>query len=330
MSIARIKKGPNPFVMIDHRPLCDSRLSWRARGILAYLLSKPDDWQIVIEHLIKQGTEGRDAVKSAFQELRELGYASLEVFRDSESGKVTGSTWTLFEIAQNRQTEKPSTGKPQEDCTAILENRDTGKPEDGKSATSNNDFSKNKKTTKNKDAGASVSLEMEEIVNAWNETGLPKCLKLTSARIGHLKARLKSQFWRDNWQTALALIAKSPFCTGKNDRQWTADFDFFTRSDDAVAKAMEGKYGAKLSEARAASNTDSVWQGDIWLVCDQLKKGEAFDEKYVTNKIQKAFKYAGPIAVLDYIAEQLPGEKPIYDQVHKSFLSVFPGEGKEK
>ena len=31
------------FVIVDQRAVEDSRLSWAARGLLAYLLSRPDD-----------------------------------------------------------------------------------------------------------------------------------------------------------------------------------------------------------------------------------------------------------------------------------------------
>lgn len=40
MSIVRINKRDNPYVQIDHRVLEDTRLSWKAKGLLAYLLSK--------------------------------------------------------------------------------------------------------------------------------------------------------------------------------------------------------------------------------------------------------------------------------------------------
>ena len=33
------------FVIIDQRAIEDTRLSWAARGLLGYLLSRPDDWR---------------------------------------------------------------------------------------------------------------------------------------------------------------------------------------------------------------------------------------------------------------------------------------------
>lgn len=96
------------------------------------------------------------------------------------------------------------------------------------------------------EAGNSIKKSMvDEVVEAWNKTKLTKCSKLTSKRQTHLKARLKDTYWRENWKGALAIIASSPFCCGQNDRGWIADIDWFIRSDEALVKALEGKYSAK-------------------------------------------------------------------------------------
>lgn len=66
------------FVIIANKVLQDQRLSFRARGVLAYLLSRPDDWDIAVERVARDGTEGRDATGKAFHELQATGY----LFRD--------------------------------------------------------------------------------------------------------------------------------------------------------------------------------------------------------------------------------------------------------
>ena len=116
--ILRIHRRENPFVQIDKRPLEDSRLSWRAKGILAYLLSKPNDWTVRTEDILAHGTEGRDAVRSAMGELKETGYAKLQ-------NTAGGREWIIME--------EPSTAfqgmEPSPEKANV-----------GKSATSNNDF----------------------------------------------------------------------------------------------------------------------------------------------------------------------------------------------
>lgn len=41
--IIRVRRCPNNFVMMDKTFLEDTRLSFKAKGILAYLLNKPDN-----------------------------------------------------------------------------------------------------------------------------------------------------------------------------------------------------------------------------------------------------------------------------------------------
>ncbi|MFD3511971.1 hypothetical protein [Streptomyces sp. NPDC058657] len=62
------------FTVLPTATLEDARLSFRARGILAYLIAKPDTWTVRTESIAKAGREGRDAVRKAVQELKLLGY----------------------------------------------------------------------------------------------------------------------------------------------------------------------------------------------------------------------------------------------------------------
>jgi hypothetical protein len=43
------------FVIVDQAAVEDTRLSWAARGLLAYLLSWPDDWKVLVNDLKKRG-----------------------------------------------------------------------------------------------------------------------------------------------------------------------------------------------------------------------------------------------------------------------------------
>lgn len=62
------------WLTVDRRAINDARLSFRARGVLAWLLDKPDDWQWNSDTLAGEGTEGRDAIRKALAELTEFGY----------------------------------------------------------------------------------------------------------------------------------------------------------------------------------------------------------------------------------------------------------------
>lgn len=95
MSIVRIEKKEKNFSIIDNSVINDKRLSWKARGILVFLLSKPNHWETKLTNLINSSEKDGDvAVRSALKELRELGYAKL--IRGEFNGKL-GSFYTIYE-----------------------------------------------------------------------------------------------------------------------------------------------------------------------------------------------------------------------------------------
>lgn len=81
-----------------------------------------------------------------------------------------------------------------------------------------------------------------EVVQYWNsKAALSHVKALSPGRAKHLRARLRDEFFKANWQVAIDRIATSDFCIGKGDSGWVATFDWLLRPD-TVAKVMEGKY----------------------------------------------------------------------------------------
>lgn len=105
----------DPFARIPHTLLTDSRLSWKAKGILAYLCGKPDGWKMRVADLVKQGTDGKSAVRAALDELRAHGYAEYVQPRASKGAFLEGE-WKISDspifspLTDFRDAEKPDAG----------------------------------------------------------------------------------------------------------------------------------------------------------------------------------------------------------------------------
>lgn len=104
------------FVQIPNDWMRDARLSHRARGILAEIMTHSDGWEITVQHLVRNGTEGREAVRTAIKELVKFGYLRQERAQD-ETGRMLGSQYTIQippdDIEpDNRETGSWGAGKP--------------------------------------------------------------------------------------------------------------------------------------------------------------------------------------------------------------------------
>ena len=64
----------NPYALISKTVLKDRRLSAKAMGIMCYLLSLPDDWEICITELVSHFSDGIKSIRAGIKELVLLGY----------------------------------------------------------------------------------------------------------------------------------------------------------------------------------------------------------------------------------------------------------------
>ena len=112
MSKITVKKKTENFTILDNTLFKDESISWKAKGLLAYLLHLPNDWQIYLEDLKNRSTDGIDSTRSAMNELIEKGYIVRQELR--ELGKFKGYEYTVLEkpISVKPKTEKPISDNP--------------------------------------------------------------------------------------------------------------------------------------------------------------------------------------------------------------------------
>lgn len=128
MIIVRGARPERDFAIISNAVLRDARLSFRARGILCFILSFPDNFQVSSERLSAAGREGRDAVRSSLTELETTGYLTREKRQNSkglwETTVIVSDTPSLStaedqpttgfqsSVGVSPETEEPTTGNP--------------------------------------------------------------------------------------------------------------------------------------------------------------------------------------------------------------------------
>jgi hypothetical protein len=90
-----IVRSPRPkagYTVLDNLVLRHPHLSYKARGLLAYLLSLPDNWKVSADHMARQSPrDGRHAVLSGLAELEDAGYLVRHRHQD-EQGRWHTST----------------------------------------------------------------------------------------------------------------------------------------------------------------------------------------------------------------------------------------------
>lgn len=107
--IIRVKeKIFDPYARIPNRILNETKLSWKAKGILAYCMSKPEGWEIRIADLVNKSTDGETSVRSTIHELIENGYCQGTQIKNPD-GSIGGYHYDFadYPYFQNPHVENP-------------------------------------------------------------------------------------------------------------------------------------------------------------------------------------------------------------------------------
>jgi hypothetical protein len=131
--IIRVRKDRN-YISMHRGVFNDARLTWAARGLMGYLLSKGDNWELRVYDLTRQSPAGRDAVYSILKNLHQCGYVRQERQRD-RNGRFTWIT-EIYEVAQEFDTGEelspPDAGGQETEGSPLPENPEVEKQEEVK------------------------------------------------------------------------------------------------------------------------------------------------------------------------------------------------------
>ena len=85
------------FTMFSNVAINDERLSWKAKGILSYCMSKPEGWKFYLSEMIKHCEDGIDSTRTGLRQLMQAGYYQ-EIRSRDEKGRMTKSTWIIDDV----------------------------------------------------------------------------------------------------------------------------------------------------------------------------------------------------------------------------------------
>jgi hypothetical protein len=252
---ALITNHPNAFLLLTQISM---RVKWKDCKITRLKAGQAfiGDWK-------NAGISSEKAYRHAKGILADFGLVSFQ-------GASKGTTATLLDQGIYSYESKARGGQgADEGRTEGGQGADEGRTEGGRGATNhtdtrthgNTDYTENPENTDHthKDereyeadhVGFWPELLKEEspkkdviapIFEKWaTMEGVPKITTITESRKKLAHARMKEPFFRENWIAGMDAIRQSPFLTGKNDRGWKADIDWFLRPD-SLPKILEGKY----------------------------------------------------------------------------------------
>ena len=110
----------NGFTMVANKLLCATNLSLKAKGLYAYLMSKPNHWNFSTTRICKDMKEGRDSVNNIMNELEQVLILKRQKIKD-DTNQWVGVAYYISDISNSNIThefkkeERVTNGKPIEE-----------------------------------------------------------------------------------------------------------------------------------------------------------------------------------------------------------------------
>lgn len=175
--VFRVIKDKN-FITMSNYHLQDSRLSWKAKGILSAILSLPDNWDYSIKGLSSLASDGVTSTTTAVKELESAGYIKRCPVR--ESGKIIDWEYIIHEQPEDLPLlEKPVVGNPVVVNQAQINTYITNK------------LNNNKEYKESGNSDIKMNPLYEDIFGFWNSKGIITHCKLTAPILQAIAKALK-------------------------------------------------------------------------------------------------------------------------------------------
>lgn len=238
MRVEKMKRSG--FTIINNGVLNNTQLSWKAKGLFAYLWSQSDSWDFYEVEVLKHSTDGRASLRAGLKELEEHGYLKRYRKRD-DKGILRESKWILSE---QPMFDFPKLDKPTLDYPTL----------DNRTLTSTNQNNTNLNNTNlNEDVVVDTSLvnivdQLEE--ESIADDGFGKIVEFYQENFGMMSSFLCDDMRQtyNEWQQQskepdLIIIKAMQIALSNNVRNW--------KYVCAVLRTWEDKRPQSLSDVEA-------------------------------------------------------------------------------
>ena len=123
MATVRVRRKRRNYTQLENGLLDDSQLSYKALGLLVFMLRQPDDWEFTLEWLAKQHKDGLSAVRSTMAELETAGYVVRGTQQRDDGGQFSGADFFVCEDPRDTACENRTRSACENRMPSACENR---------------------------------------------------------------------------------------------------------------------------------------------------------------------------------------------------------------
>jgi len=97
MAVFKIAGRRRRFTMVCNDLVNEPTLSAKAKGVMLYLLSKPDNWEVRLSDVVRHFSDGEYAIRGGVEELEVAGYIR-RVQNREDDGRFRGYLYWVYEV----------------------------------------------------------------------------------------------------------------------------------------------------------------------------------------------------------------------------------------
>lgn len=294
MRVEKMKRSG--FTIINNGVLNNTQLSWKAKGLFAYLWSQSDSWDFYEVEVLKHSTDGRASLRAGLKELEEHGYLKRYRNRD-DKGILRESKWILSE---QPMFDFPKLDKPTLDYPTL----------DNRTLTNTNQNNTNLNNTNlNEDAAVEpnvVNIEDQPKEQTTDCGGFAKVVDFYKTNFGMLNSYMAEELRQtyDEWSSQSEepggiIIKAMQIALSNNVRNW--------KYACAVLRTWEDKRPQSLSDVEAleAEHKNNRAAKSKHAKPEKQKTMENFDD--LANKQNAGIDMSETLSDIEALKNQLYG-----------------------